>query len=69
MNEHEHVWGNLERSRFAGTVHRKCTVDGCRFVKALEDDEQPSETYPPRTIADLPIFGWAWTCDARQVER
>jgi len=45
VNEHEHVWGDLESSRFAGTVHRKCTVDGRRFVKALEDDEQPGSEF------------------------
>lgn len=39
MAEHEHIWGNLEVSRFAGTAHRKCQVEGCKFIKALEDDE------------------------------
>lgn len=37
--EHECVWGPLERSTFAGTVHRKCTVAGCRVINALDDDE------------------------------
>ncbi len=37
--DHEHVWGALEHSRLAGTVHRKCTIYGCKAVKALEDDD------------------------------
>ncbi len=41
-DEHEHVWGPLERSRLAGTVHRKCTVEGCKAINAL-DDEEPEE--------------------------
>lgn len=38
--DHEHVWGDLERSHLAGTVHRKCQVSGCRFVSALDDDDE-----------------------------
>lgn len=33
----EHVWGELERSPIAGTVHRKCVIWGCRAVNALDD--------------------------------
>jgi len=40
---HEHQWGPLERSRFAGTVHRKCTVPGCKAINALDDDEGDDE--------------------------
>jgi hypothetical protein len=40
MTEHEHEWGELERSRLAGTLHRKCLVDGCRAINALDDDEE-----------------------------
>lgn len=29
---HKHKWGPVERSRFAGTVHRKCQVPGCKAV-------------------------------------
>ena len=37
--EHVHVWGPLTRSRLAGTVHRECTVVGCRVINALDDDD------------------------------
>ena len=41
--EHEHQWGPLERSRFASTVHRKCQVDGCKVINALDDDDDEEE--------------------------
>lgn len=39
--EHEHKWGPLEQSRFAGTTHRKCTVEGCKVISidATDDEE------------------------------
>lgn len=40
--EHEHKWGDLERSRIAGTLHRKCQVDGCRFINAYDDETDDS---------------------------
>lgn len=42
---HEHVWGPLEQSRFAGTVHRKCTVDGCRCINAYDDEEESEDDH------------------------
>lgn len=36
--EHVHQFGPVERSRFAGTVRRKCLVEGCKVV-SLDDDE------------------------------
>ena len=38
--EHEHKFGPLERSRLAGTAHRKCTVDGCKVIDALDEDDE-----------------------------
>lgn len=38
--DHEHKYGAVEHSRITETAHRKCTVDGCRFVSLdLHDDE------------------------------
>ena len=28
----EHEWSGFVRSRFAGTLHRKCLVVGCGFI-------------------------------------
>ncbi len=39
--QHVHEWGPLERSRFAGTVHRKCK--GCEVINAYDDEEQEGE--------------------------
>lgn len=41
MDSHEHRWGRLELSRFAGTCHRKCLVSGC---KAISVDDEHSES-------------------------
>ena len=41
--EHKHRWGRLEQSRFAGTWHRKCLVEGCRFINAYDDDEDDDD--------------------------
>lgn len=38
--EHEHVWGPLSHSHFGGNVHRKCTVDGCEWINALDDPDE-----------------------------
>lgn len=38
FDEHEHQWGPLEQSRFAGTIHRKCQVPGCKVI-SLDDDD------------------------------
>lgn len=38
MNDHEHQFGLFELSRFAGTLHRKCTVPGCKVI-TLDRDE------------------------------
>ena len=40
--DHVHVWGPLERSRFAGTIHRKCY--GCRVVSIGDDDGGDDDT-------------------------
>jgi hypothetical protein len=40
--EHEHRFGPFERSRFAGTVHRKCLEPGCKVI-SLDDDEGDEE--------------------------
>jgi hypothetical protein len=37
---HVHDWGPLERSRLAGTLHRKCQGSGCNYVNALDDDQE-----------------------------
>jgi hypothetical protein len=39
--EHEHRFGPFERSRLAGTPHRKCTVPGCKAV-SLDDEDYPA---------------------------
>ncbi len=53
MPEHEHQWGPLERSRLAGTVHRKCQVPGCKVVNAGDDDDdtEETETIPANYVA------------------
>lgn len=40
--EHEHKWGPVEYARFTGNPHRRCTVEGCRFV-SLDIDESDGE--------------------------
>ena len=40
--DHIHVWGPIQRSRIAGTLHRECEVIGCKFI-SLDLDE--SEDY------------------------
>lgn len=38
--DHDHQWGPVEHAFFTGNPHRKCKVDGCRFVSLdLHDDE------------------------------
>jgi hypothetical protein len=37
--DHNHIWGRLETSRFAGTAHRRCLVDDCSIINAYDDDE------------------------------
>jgi len=39
---HEHKFGPFEESRFAGTLHRKCVVPGCKAI-SLDGDEEESE--------------------------
>lgn len=36
---HEHEWGRIERSLFAGTLVRRCTSLGCSFITLDLDDE------------------------------
>lgn len=35
---HEHQWGPLEHSRLGGIAHRKCQIDGCNTINALDDE-------------------------------
>lgn len=37
--DHEHDFGPWERSRMAGTVHRKCKVAGCKAISLDGDDD------------------------------
>lgn len=38
--DHEHVWGAVQRSRFTGTIFRKCIVVGCNQITLdMPDDE------------------------------
>lgn len=39
--DHEHVWGPVELSRFAGMAHRKC--QDCRTVTLDLEDEDEGE--------------------------
>lgn len=39
MEDHEHIWGELESSRFGGIIHRKCQVEDCKFINAYDADE------------------------------
>lgn len=36
---HAHQWGPFERSRIAGTVHRKCQVPECHEINLDGDDD------------------------------
>jgi hypothetical protein len=39
-HEHEHEWGEPQRSRLAGTPHRACTVPFCWVITLdLTDDD------------------------------
>lgn len=50
--DHDHVWGEVESSRLAGTPHRKCVVEGCRDITLdLSDDEDPEDE-----DEDAPVF-------------
>jgi DnaJ-class molecular chaperone len=40
--KHEHKFGPFEESRFAGTLHRKCVVPGCKVI-SLDGDEEESK--------------------------
>lgn len=54
--EHEHIWGPVEVSRFAGNPHRKCQVDGCRFVSLdLEDEEDFGEGVTGKLAVLAPV--------------
>ncbi len=40
LGDHEHIYGPVERAWITGNPHRKCLVDGCRFVSLdLSDDD------------------------------
>jgi hypothetical protein len=41
--EHEHEWGPMEHARFTGNPHRKCQIEGCRFVSLDFDDDETEE--------------------------
>ncbi len=38
MSNHEHEWGAVEHAWMTGTPHRKCTVEGCKFVSFVSLD-------------------------------
>lgn len=40
MTDHEHVWGPIEHAHFTGEPHRKCQVEGCRFISLDLDEEE-----------------------------
>lgn len=40
--DHEHDWGPIEHARFTGEPHRKCQVEGCRWI-SLDFDDEPNE--------------------------
>lgn len=40
---HEHAWGPLETSTFAGTLHPKCQGDDCNVVNAYDDEEEEED--------------------------
>lgn len=50
---HTHRWGELEQSRLAGTVHRKCTVAGCDVICALDDEDDPTNEQEPGEATKL----------------
>ena len=37
--EHRHVWGDMERSIMAGTLHRKCLAFYCDVISLDFDDD------------------------------
>jgi hypothetical protein len=37
--EHRHVWGDMEHSHMAGTLHRKCTAFYCDVISLDFDDD------------------------------
>ncbi len=39
---HEHVWGPVEKARFTGNPHRKCRVAGCSEI-TLDLDEEDND--------------------------
>lgn len=40
IGPHAHAWGDVDIAPMTGNPHRKCTVEGCRFVSLdLSDDE------------------------------
>ena len=57
---HEHRWGDVEISRFSGTVHRKCMEYGCNNI-TLDVDEPEDDNYEGTSCcgdyhyADCPI--------------
>lgn len=72
QGEHEHKWGPVEWANLTGNPHRKCQVEGCRFVSLdLSDDDgegQEDKTYQvclvltvdatsPEEAAEI-AYGW-----------
>lgn len=56
MSEHIHTFGAWESSRFAGTLHRKCTDPSCRVV-SLDADEERAVTSKYSISLTLTIKG------------
>ena len=39
LEEHEHIWGKFELSRFTGNPHRHCQIPGCRAITMDSDED------------------------------
>jgi hypothetical protein len=57
--EHEHQWGAITHSRYAGTVHRPCLVVGCTIINLdfdeEDDDNEGTSCCGDYHYADCPI--------------
>jgi hypothetical protein len=41
--DHDHDFGPMEIAPFTGNPHRKCQLEGCRFVSLDFDDDEDSD--------------------------
>lgn len=42
--DHEHEWGPVELSWITKNPHRKCQVDGCKFITLDLTDEEDEDS-------------------------